>query len=406
MKFQLQQNYLLKRRQASQHRFKGDKLEGESLSLNCDFETDSDLAGNIRVTWFKDCKLLEGESKIEIFLNDLKYDDTGDYKCLIKTEVDEAEQIHTLVVYKKTAVEVPEVFADKKSVTGKEVELECTIVTDPKLRKSLNITWLKDQEFIGPGEIFWGSEFDATSTLKLGNVTESDSGKYACSASTWLDSSVIEVGALSVWKAASFLTSPSAVEVIQGGKSMLDCEVDVDPELMDNLVITWAKDGEIIDITQGGEGNFRMEENNTLTIFSANEESSGSYTCQVSTDLDSENLVQNLKVLEKNRIVEHPRHLTVKQGDSFELECAISTDPELLSSLMISWRHNKMDMAVASGGQNQVMGKSSLLLVADDATVGGRYDCVAVTRLDSVESRGSYVKVDGMEYHNCLALPI
>ena len=129
-----------------------------------------------------------------------------------------------------------------------------------------------------------------------------------------------------------------------------------------------------------------MEENNTLTIFSANEESSGSYTCQVSTDLDSENLVQNLKVLEKSRVVEHPRHLTVKQGDSFALECAISTDPELLSSLMISWRHNKMDMAVASGGQKQVMGKSSLLLVADDATVGGRYDCVAVTRLDSVES--------------------
>ena len=59
---------------------------------------------------------------------------------------------------------------------------------------------------------------------------------------------------------------------------MLDCEVDVDPELMDNLVITWAKDGEIIDITEGGEGNFRMKENNTLTIFSANEESSGSYT--------------------------------------------------------------------------------------------------------------------------------
>ena len=102
---------------------KGDELEGESLSLNCDCEPDSDLAGNIRVTWFKDGKLLEGESKREIFLNDLKYDDTGDYKCLIKTELDEAEQIHTLVVYKKTAVEVPEVFADKKSVKGKEVEL-------------------------------------------------------------------------------------------------------------------------------------------------------------------------------------------------------------------------------------------------------------------------------------------
>ena len=107
--------------------------------------------------------------------------------------------------------------------------------------------------------------------------TKSDSGKYACSASTWLDSSVIEVGALSVWKATSFLTSPSTVQVVQGGKSLLDCEVDVDPELMDNLVITWAKDGEIIDITQGGERNFRKEENNTLTIFSANEESSGSY---------------------------------------------------------------------------------------------------------------------------------
>ena len=54
-----------------------------------------------------------------------------------------------------------------------------------------------------------------------------------------------------------------------------------------------------------------------------------------------------LKVLEKSRVVEYPRHMMVKQGDSFELECAISTDPELLSSLLISWRQNKMEVAVA-----------------------------------------------------------
>ena len=40
---------------------------------------------------------------------------------------------------------------------------------------------------------------------------------------------------------------------------MLDCEVDVDPELMDNLVITWAKDGEIIDIVTAQLNSTQLE---------------------------------------------------------------------------------------------------------------------------------------------------
>ena len=58
--------------------------------------------------------------------------------------------------------------------------------------------------------------------------------------------------------------------MVEGASASLDCEEDVDQELEDGLVVAWLKDGEIIDITQGGEGNFRMEANNTLTIFSAN----------------------------------------------------------------------------------------------------------------------------------------
>ena len=65
-----------------------------------------------------DGRLLKGKSSKGILLKNLKHDDTGDYKCVIKTELDEVEQIHSQVVYKKTAVQVPEVFTDKKSVTG------------------------------------------------------------------------------------------------------------------------------------------------------------------------------------------------------------------------------------------------------------------------------------------------
>lgn len=386
--------FLKEKTSISSQPFKGDKLEGESVLLQCEFETDADLEDKIKVTWFKDNSELEGQTDSELVLDNLKYEDTGDYKCLVETDLDKAEQVHTLVVYKKTAIEVPEVFSAMKSVTGKSVELECTVFSDPKLSQSLNITWLKDQEIIGPGEVVWGSDFDATSTLKLENINGEDSGKYACSASTWRDSSMIDVGALTVWKATTFITKPSTIEVVHGAKAMLDCEVDVDPELADSLDVSWMKDGAKIEATQGGEGNFRIEANKSLTIFSSDEKSAGSYSCQVKTDLDTESLVQILKVLEKSRVVVHPRHQTVKQEASFVLECAISTDPELLSSLGITWRQNKIEMAVTAGKQNKELGNSSLSLVATDATVGGRYDCVAVTRLDTVTSRPSYIKVD------------
>ena len=138
-----------------------------------------------------------------------------------------------------------------------------------------------------------------------------------------------------------------------------------------------------------------MEENNTLTIFSANKESSGAFTCQVTTALDTESLVHHLTVLDKTRMAEHPRHRTVKQGDSFVLECSVRTDPELLSSLRITWRHNKEELVVEGGRETTDAGESSLSLVAADGTAGGRYDCVADTRLDSVTSRAAYVTVDG-----------
>ena len=46
---------------------------------------------------------------------------------------------------------------------------------------------------------------------------------------------------------------------------------------------------------------------------------------------------QNLVVLQRTRVVEHPSHLTIKQGEEAFLRCAFSTDPDLLSSFEIHW---------------------------------------------------------------------
>ena len=46
---------------------------------------------------------------------------------------------------------------------------------------------------------------------------------------------------------------------------------------------------------------------------------------------------QNLVVLQRTRVVEHPTHLTIKQGEEAFLRCAFSTDPDLLSSFEVHW---------------------------------------------------------------------
>ena len=83
---------------------------------------------------------------------------------------------------------------------------------------------------------------------------------------------------------------------------------------------------------------------------------SGNFTCQVITELDSAAhsqvlfplfkqspffyifvTFQNLVVLQRTRVVEHPSHLTIKQGEEAFLQCSFSTDPDLLSSFEIHW---------------------------------------------------------------------
>ena len=36
-------------------------------------------------------------------------------------------------------------------------------------------------------------------------------------------------------------------------------------------------------------------------------------------------------------MVEHPTHLTIKQGEEASLRCSFTTDPELASSFEIHW---------------------------------------------------------------------
>ena len=46
---------------------------------------------------------------------------------------------------------------------------------------------------------------------------------------------------------------------------------------------------------------------------------------------------QTLVVLQRTRVVEHPSHLTIKQGEEAFLRCAFTTDPDLVSSFEIHW---------------------------------------------------------------------
>ena len=46
---------------------------------------------------------------------------------------------------------------------------------------------------------------------------------------------------------------------------------------------------------------------------------------------------QTLVVLQRTRVVEHPSHLTIKQGEEALLRCAFTTDPDLVSSFEIHW---------------------------------------------------------------------
>ena len=76
----------------------------------------------------------------------------------------------------------------------------------------------------------------------ISNASQEDAGTYSCRAITLLDEAEKIVSTVKVYQATRITTEPSLVEVVEGSKLTLDCDLSVSPLLRGSLDVFWSRD--------------------------------------------------------------------------------------------------------------------------------------------------------------------
>ena len=76
----------------------------------------------------------------------------------------------------------------------------------------------------------------------ISNASQEDAGTYTCKAITLLDEAERIVSTVKVYPATRIATEPSFVEVVEGSRLTLDCDLSVSSELAESLEVFWLKD--------------------------------------------------------------------------------------------------------------------------------------------------------------------
>ena len=114
-------------------------FEQENLTMECR----GDNSENEFITsWYKDDVLIETESQTNLTITNAKLEDAGSYKCLLKSDIDEAESSLTIRILRKTQIIGESMMLN--AAIGSSVNISCSASVDPSLTESVEWTWTKD----------------------------------------------------------------------------------------------------------------------------------------------------------------------------------------------------------------------------------------------------------------------
>ncbi|XP_052824013.1 neuroglian [Octopus bimaculoides] len=150
------------------------------------------------------------------------------------------------------------------------------------------ITWFRGDQLIKSER----HEMLPSGALKITGVQAKDSGEYTCRAKNKFGG-MSSTGKLAVRKRTSIVEGPDDMVVMVGKTALFTCYAITDSYEIDNLKISWYKDGVPVDVN---DPNIKHEESNNLIISNLSNKDSGNYTCVASNGLDNATKGAELKV--------------------------------------------------------------------------------------------------------------
>ena len=335
-------------------------VEGGALDLTCDVESATPAV----VSWYKDGEIFRQGGQIAV--GNISREDSGDYVCHVKTDLDQVNSSAVKVeVFKAAKIRSPSRNISA-ALLGSDVTLSCSAELDQRTSADqISWSWLKDEKPVAAAAQTTGS----LTLLELREVGREEGGDYACVLNTNLEENKHSVSQLKILRPLNFTTSPESVTIAEGESFQFDCSVVVDAELVDSARLSWYKDGALLSSAGNISVSFHSEE--------ARQTQSGNYSCLAETALEREWRNASLQVVARTEVSLTPSSVEVMEGDSLELNCSLITASSVLK---ISWYRGA---SLLGSGLHR-----SLLVESLSGGEGGQcqYRCQVQTELDQAEA--------------------
>ena len=192
---------------------------------------------------------------------------------------------------------IPPVLADMAAqaprLEGSEVNIPCEVLEG---YETPEISWFKNGLPVEEGE---GVEVKSD-RLRIVSAKPIHSGEYNCKAVNSWGSTNVGTEVL-IRKKTKILSEPMYMEFADGNMAMIDCNVDVDENLKDSLVVDWYRDNKILQVDHPSSmeaetrfyddydaepARYIKHPNNTLEIKNMEKDDVGFYECRASTLLE------------------------------------------------------------------------------------------------------------------------
>uniref|UniRef100_A0AAY4D295 Neural cell adhesion molecule L1.1 n=1 Tax=Denticeps clupeoides TaxID=299321 RepID=A0AAY4D295_9TELE len=263
---------------------------GETVKLDCQAEGIPTPV----VTW-----TMNGHSELNdpgltlqggaLILTNVQYSDTAVYQC-------EAVNKHGRILANAYVyvIELPpqiltEDYKIYRVVEGKRGHLECSSFGSPRP----TIEWL--DENLEPAQANARMYQLTDGALQITNASREDSGRYTCSVHNSNQSISAQ---LDVLNRTTIVSPPKDIRAIRGQPATLTCSARIDERLAKADLIHWRKNGDNIEESPIDD-KYTITEDGSLIITDISSSDTGSYTCEVITDLDVEKATGSLTVVDK-----------------------------------------------------------------------------------------------------------
>ncbi|XP_022800131.1 hemicentin-1-like [Stylophora pistillata] len=317
----------------------------------------------------------------------LPHRSSGTYTCNVTNEVNSTVASTMIDVQEKPSAKLqPEAVTVKE---GENVTLFCN-----SSGSSLPITWQfngSDVTTLGDSRISFSVY---NKSLIITNVSRKQKGEYKCVARNKYGDDTSNIAVVSV-KFEPEVTIDGDQEQFRakGENFTLICRYNSSPPVSE---VQWIKDGKVIAINSTATNNgsrvtitHHHGSLSQLSIASASSNDSGTYTCNVTNELNSTTDSTSIVIQVTPSIETNPQASRIKEGENLTLFCNGSG-----SSLTTSWTKNGSNINSSEDSRILLLADNEQLTITNvSRTDNGAYQCVVSNDVGNATSNAAILTV-------------